>query len=229
MDIQLKNAHLTRQLDLIPIEVLGENITIIGAGAIGSFAALSLAKMGFGCIKVIDFDTIEVENMNSQFYRHSDIGKLKVVALQELIKDFTGVQIDISTERYVSGIFNGIVISAVDSMDARRLIWEQHSGKSPGTRAIIDPRMGAETALMYVMNPMDEKDIKSYQASLYSNAEAVAERCTAKSTMYTTTMLAGLVAKATKDLTTGAPYPRTTLWSIIHDDFKSFRSNNELN
>ena len=34
--IELTNVALTRQADIIPIDVLGENITVIGAGAIGS-------------------------------------------------------------------------------------------------------------------------------------------------------------------------------------------------
>ncbi len=224
-----KNARLTRQLDIIPVDVLGERITIIGAGAIGSFVTLSLAKMGFTNITVFDDDKIEVENMNCQFYRHTDIGSEKVVALADLVHSFTEVRIEAIAKRYEGGTFPGIVISAVDSMAVRRLVWENHCMKAPMTKAVVDPRMGAENALMYVMNPMSEKDTQTYEKTLYSDSEAVAERCTAKATIYTATMLAGLVAKAVKNLAKGDKYPRTTMWSIAEDDFKSWSSSSELN
>lgn len=215
-------AHLTRQLDIIPPEVLGERINIVGVGAIGSWTALSLAKMGFANIHVWDHDTIEVENLSSQFFRHSDIGKPKAVALQSLVQDFANVQIAVNQKKFDAGQLPGIVISAVDSMAARRLVWDQHRGVAVNTKAIIDPRMGAETALMYVMNPMDAKDQQSYEASLYSDENAVQERCTAKATIYTANMLAGYVCKAVKDIVTGGNYPRSTMWSIKHDDFKAW-------
>jgi len=222
--MELKNVNLTRQLDLIPLEVLGEKITIIGAGAIGSFTALALAKMGFGDITIIDFDKIEEENMNSQFYRYSDIGTKKVTALQKLVADFTKTEIAARDERYERGTFPGIVISAVDSMEVRKRIWMNHKNQAPFTKAIIDPRMGAETALLYVMSPMDERDIESYEKTLYTDDSAVQERCTAKATIYTANMLSGLVAKAVKDLVTSpGKYLRLAQWSIKDDQFIAWK------
>jgi hypothetical protein len=161
--MEFKNEHLTRQADLIPLSVLGERITVIGAGAIGSLTTLALVKMGFCNLTVLDFDTVSVENMNSQFYRFDDINRPKVVALQELIHGFTRVRIEGINARWERGHFPGTVISAVDSMEVRRQIWEAHRGKSPMTRLVIDPRMGAETALQYAMNPMSPEDHVSYE------------------------------------------------------------------
>jgi molybdopterin/thiamine biosynthesis adenylyltransferase len=221
---ELKNVHLTRQMDIIPVDILGEKITIIGAGAIGSFTALCLAKMGFENLKVVDFDKIETENMNCQFYRFDDINRYKAIALQELVHGFTRVQIETSTEPYERGQFPGIVISAVDSMEVRKRIWMQHRKQAPFTKAIIDPRMGAETALLYVMNPMDDKDIESYEKTLYTDSSAVQERCTAKATIYTACMLSGLVAKAVKDLLVSPKsYLRLAQWSIKDDQFIAWK------
>jgi molybdopterin/thiamine biosynthesis adenylyltransferase len=220
--MQFTNEHLTRQLDIIPLDILGTPITVIGGGAIGSFTTLALAKMGFSNLTVYDHDTIETVNMNSQFYRLRDVGQLKVSALRELVKDFTGVEIRAVPQRYMGGIFPGIVISAVDSMEVRGLIWNSHRNKSPFTRAVIDPRMGAETALLYAMNPMVEKDNDSYSKTLYTDKDAVQERCTAKATMYTACMLSGQVAKTVKDLLTGE-HTRVLEWSMKHDQFKAWR------
>jgi hypothetical protein len=192
--------YLMRQRDIIPASVLGEQITIIGAGAIGGWTTLALAKMGFSNLRVIDFDDVSEENMNSQFYRINDIGLPKVVALKELVKSFTDVDIEAEYRRYEGEqIFHGIVIFAVDSMGVRRLIWDKHRG-SPFTRAIIDPRMGAESALLYVMKPSLAADMEVYEKTLYTDDQAEEERCTAKATMYTASLLSGLVCKSVKDL-----------------------------
>lgn len=207
-------ARLSRQLDIIPTEALGRKITIIGAGAIGSWTALALAKMGLGDICVYDYDDVSIENMNCQFFRNSDIGKPKVEALKSLVKDFTDTDIDVVNAPYDGKQrFRGIVISAVDSMKARKLIWDSHRGNY-GTDFVIDPRMGAEQALMYVMRPTDDKDIATYEKTLYTDAAAVAERCTAKSTIYTANLLSGMVAKAVKDIITNNKHVRTMQWSI---------------
>lgn len=216
----LKNQHLTRQMDLIPIEVLGEPITIIGAGAIGSWVTLALAKMGFENLTVYDFDSVDVENLNSQFYPRDAVGTKKVIALNKLVWDFCGHGIEIR-ECYDHGAFPGIVISAVDSMEVRKLIWDNHKNKSFGTRAIIDPRMGAEQALLYVMNPMDAADQATYEKTLYTDKDAVHEHCTAKSTIYTANMLAGLVCKAVKDLLTHPDYLRIASWNIRENGFEA--------
>lgn len=213
----MRNEHLTRQSDLIPEAVLGEQITIIGAGAIGSWTTLALAKMGFANLTVYDQDLVSIENMSCQMYPRGAIGQAKTGALGDLIFTFTGVRIHEYPISYEKGRFPGIVISAVDSMEVRRLIWEQHKHKSFGTRAIIDPRMGAEQALLYVMNPMDERDIASYEKSLYGDSDAVQETCTAKATIYTANMLSGLVCKAVKDLVTRPDYIRTAQWNIAEN------------
>ena len=213
-----ENLHLTRQRDLIPMEVLETPINIIGAGAIGSFTALALAKMGFTNITAIDYDCIDIENMNCQFYRFKDIGKPKVMALQELIEDFTRVKITAINDMWTGDILNGIVICAVDSMEARKKVFDAHNRKAYQTMAIIDPRMGAETALMYVYKPTSPSELDEYAKTLYSDEDAVQERCTAKATMYTACMLSGLVAKTVKNIVCKEESSRNLIWDINKDD-----------
>jgi len=215
MSFQLtENDHLTRQSDIIPRENLNERITIIGAGAIGSWVALSLAKMGFEQLTVFDDDIVSIENMNCQFYPYKGIGEPKVKVLHSLVKAFANVEIEGFNRRYAPGTqLHGIVISAVDSMEARKMIWEE-AKKSSTVSMVIDPRMGAETSLLYIMNPKDAKDVASYEKTLYSDANAVQERCTAKATIYTANLLAGQVCKGVKDLACSTPYTRLSQWDI---------------
>jgi molybdopterin/thiamine biosynthesis adenylyltransferase len=213
--MEILNAHLTRQSDLIPMNTLKIPIKVIGAGAIGSFVALQAAKMGFEDIEVWDYDRVSIENMNCQFYRFKDIGKLKVEALADLVRDFTRTEIIINPVKYEAALeHRGIVVMAVDDMAARRTIFQDIQRKCFGVRFVIDSRMGSEDCLMYVMNPHDDKDVETYMKTLYTNENAVQERCTAKATIYTANLLSGMVTKAIKDIATGGKYPRITNWSV---------------
>jgi molybdopterin/thiamine biosynthesis adenylyltransferase len=218
----MKDKYLTRQSELISSQARDTSIVIVGAGAVGSFVSLALAKMGYIKQMVIDYDQIDPENMNCQFYRESDIDLPKVVALNMLIKDFTGETIQTKYEKIGPSdtLQSDIVISAVDNMEVRKHLFETSACKY-----LIDPRMAAEYATMRVVDMSNEEDKKNYAKSLYSDDEAVHERCTAKSTMYTVLLLAGQIAKAVKDLTTsGDSYIQGFDWSIEHNQLVAFNN-----
>ena len=212
----MKAEHLIRQADLIPASVLSTPVTVIGAGAIGSFTVLSLAKMGLSDITVWDYDEVSEVNMNCQFFPMACIGQAKVLALKAMVTMFTGTEIKIVNDKYTNQRFDGIVISAVDSMAVRKQIWKAHrqSGK---VQAVIDPRMGAEFFSMYVMRPRVTLDMEAYLKVLYKDSEAEQERCTAKATMYTVGIASGMVCKAVKDIITDGNYARITNYSIKHN------------
>lgn len=221
----MNTDHLTRQLEIIPIEKLSTPICVVGAGAIGSFLVLQLVKMGFTQVTVWDMDEVSVENMSCQFFRFKDIGKNKALALQELVEDFTGVRITAHPVPWFTAHapqMKGIVVSAVDDMTVRSQIFEAVQGMSPFVEYIIDPRMGAEFAALYVMNPHDPKDDKTYAKTLYSNEQAVQERCTAKATVYTANLLSGMISKAVKNLVCKETYPRTLQWNIKESNKDSY-------
>lgn len=213
--IDSSKDHLTRQSDLIPMDTLDQRITVVGAGAVGSWVVICLTKMGLTNVKVFDDDIITIENMNSQCYPYKGIGEAKVKVLRSMVKSFANTEIEVVQGRYEDGMpLEGIVISAVDSMGARKLIWENAKKKGSKVEMVIDPRMGAETSLLYIMNPHDPKDVASYEKTLYSDKDAVQERCTAKATIYCANLLAGQVVKGVKDLVCGTPYTRLSQWDI---------------
>lgn len=61
-------------------------VAIGGAGGLGSNIAISLARIGVGFIKIIDFDVVEPSNLNRQQFFINQIGMKKVIALKENIK-----------------------------------------------------------------------------------------------------------------------------------------------
>jgi len=213
------NKYLTRQSDLIPAQVLTTPITVVGAGAIGSMVVLTLAKMGFNDITVYDDDTIEHVNINNQFYRISDIGKAKVEALAELVYDFTHVKIKPCKMRTNKDMMlsNKIIISAVDSMKSRKEIFDCFYGS-----VLIDPRMAIEYASIRTYFPVLGDKPKDYTDSLFNDSEAVQERCTAKATMYTASLIAGHVSKIVLDFCLDRDIVRSLDWDIGANKYSAY-------
>lgn len=209
----LPYEHLTRQMDLLPIEKLDVPITIIGCGAVGSFTALSLAKMGFWNLTLYDHDKVDTVNLSCQFYRYTDIGENKAVALAGLIEDFTKERVLAVPEKWNGQPLKGIVITALDNMATRRAVFEKLS-ESPAVKVLIDPRMGAQEALCFVAEPAVARSMKRFANSLYSDAEAVEEPCTAKATMYCVLGIASHVCTVVRDVVMERPYAFSMTWAM---------------
>lgn len=212
--MELTRQEISRQIDIIPPSILDKSILVIGAGAIGSWTILALAKMGFSKISVIDHDEVDIVNMASQFYGVKDVGSPKVAALAGRIQEMVGLKLThVIPEKWpVKGFETesfDIVIPAVDSMDIRTQVFNMLKDKAPACQAIIDARMGAETALLYAINPMSGEDQKVYKNTLYTDEEAVQAPCTAKSTTYCALVLSGLVAQTVRDVLMRKKYMRS--------------------
>ena len=143
-------------------------IVLIGAGSTGSFLTLTLAKMGLNRIKVIDYDKIEAKNIPNQFYRTQDIGKYKVEALKEIVKDFTDTEIqteNIKIDENYSWDFdlNTLFIFCIDNMEGRQLIYNQIKDFPI---KLIDTRFGSEGFSIHVVDLGNEEDREKYEKSL---------------------------------------------------------------
>ena len=194
---------LSRQTDLVDAEALEAPITLIGCGGIGSFTALALAKMGCVHLTIFDDDLVEEHNIPNQLYRLNDIGQLKDERLADIIKSFTGIGIQARPERVQSQRLQGIVVSGVDSMEARRRIWDRSIRFKAGVEAYIDARMGAEVSRIYTVWPQDPDHVRFYERTLYSDDEALQIPCTAQAIVYTSLGIASLVAGQVKRVAMG--------------------------
>lgn len=64
-------------------------VVILGLGGLGSHIVYDLVALGVLNIRAVDFDRIELSNLNRHlFYREDDIGKLKTEAMQAQISEF---------------------------------------------------------------------------------------------------------------------------------------------
>lgn len=60
-------------------------VAVAGLGGIGSNTAVSLARSGIGHIHLVDFDEVDLTNLNRQAYTIEHLGRLKTEALKELL------------------------------------------------------------------------------------------------------------------------------------------------
>ena len=68
--------------------LLGSKVLIIGAGGLGSPAALYLAAAGVGTLGIVDFDKVDLSNLQRQILHHThDVGRLKVESAIDTIAD----------------------------------------------------------------------------------------------------------------------------------------------
>lgn len=64
------------------------NVIIFGVGGVGSFAAEAIARAGVGNMTIVDFDDVDITNINRQLPAlHSTVGKYKVEVMKDRILD----------------------------------------------------------------------------------------------------------------------------------------------
>jgi len=176
---------ISRHKELFNPYYFNHPITIIGAGATGSWLTLSLAKLGLTDITVWDFDVVEEHNIPNQLYFAegngsellTDVGWLKTDALQRLVRNATGIEINIHNNRFTNQRLAGVVYLMVDSMAERWRIWNECIKLKSAVKLLIEPRMGINTGYIYNVNPMSTTHIKKYEESYYSDEEAEVSAC----------------------------------------------------
>ena len=79
--IILKNIGLAGQK-----KIQSGNVLIIGIGGLGCPLTTYLAASGIGKIGIVDFDKIEISNLNRQtFFNENDVGKFKISQAKKVI------------------------------------------------------------------------------------------------------------------------------------------------
>ena len=105
-------------------------VLIVGAGGLGSPAAMYLAAAGIGAITLVDADVVELTNIHRQLlYGTADVGRFKTEAAQARLSDINPhVQLSAHTARFdranaaalVAG--HDVVLDATDNFPTRYAI-----------------------------------------------------------------------------------------------------------
>ena len=189
-----------------------ENFTfhILGCGAIGSSAALQIARMGADQFCLYDMDKVEEPNVGVSQYTYNDIDKPKVDALQNHLMALGVFTVNTYNERfseYYPQGENDIAILGFDSMSARLQAVEALCG-IPGVKPlyIIDGRMGAEHYQQYIF---DKPTVSKYKKTWYSDESGSPEPCNAKATSYCSNLSGSMIANTIRKLVMKQPFNRS--------------------
>jgi molybdopterin-synthase adenylyltransferase len=78
------------------------SVFIAGAGGLGSAIAFYIAAAGFGRIRIVDCDTVELSNLNRQIlHAQADLGRPKALSAHDAL---TGINSEIEVEAVVERI-----------------------------------------------------------------------------------------------------------------------------
>jgi len=177
----LRNSTLIKQSYL-------DELTIIGAGGVGSALVMNAAIMGFKRIHVWDFDNLEPHNLSTTTYPEEYLGLPKVEAAKNQAELYNkSVKIFTHNEEWVSGKYlSPIVMMAPDNMEVRYSVYLDWYHNNTGV--LIDMRMGALT--MEVISVMPEHN--NYVDTWKPSNSIRDEECTAKHTIFTASIVSGI-------------------------------------
>lgn len=150
-------------------KLIDSHIAIVGIGGLGCASATYLTAAGVGKITLIDFDVVELSNLNRQvLYWEEDIGEKKVlVAQRKLFKLNPQTQIipicDRVTEENISEFIGGaqIVLDGLDNFSTRLIVNSScvrhkipfiHGGVSR-FRGLVTTILPGETACLACLYP----------------------------------------------------------------------------
>ena len=183
-------------------ETYGEDVIVMGQGGIGSWLSLLLSRIGC-TLHTFDMDRYEVHNMTGQLVRAKDVGKLKTIAVAEIVREFNN-----SADIYTNGQFeadsfvHSIMFAAFDTMASRKLAfnsWKDHLRNSMDSmeREIAnsfffqDGRLLAEQFMIFNI-PGNRPDLiaKYEKEHLFDDSEVADVDCTFKQTSHCAAMIA---------------------------------------
>ena len=104
------------------------NILVFGIGGVGSYVVEGLVRAGIGNLTIVDFDTVDITNINRQIPAlHSTIGMNKTDVLEKRIKDInpeinlkchTSLYNEDSSDTLLDGDYD-FVVDAIDMVPSK--------------------------------------------------------------------------------------------------------------
>ena len=191
---------------------LRHDIHFIGAGGANNSAIMQVATMGameYSTLHIWDPDILESHNMTTELsYSNRMVGCHKVDAAVDALRYKFGHCLGITDAanlelysrvtknmrpnvvlhpEYVTADTNllGIVVTGVDSMAARKEIWQAIKRRPWQVPLLIDLRSAGLTTLIITFNPSDAQAAETYENTLlYSDEESMQLECGARNVCF---------------------------------------------
>jgi sulfur carrier protein ThiS adenylyltransferase len=222
-----------RQRELLPPQRLSKcHAVVVGVGAIGRQAAVQLAAAGVPAMDLIDHDVVAVENLAVQGYGPADLGLAKVEATvaacrrlnpdlrvgahahrfrRSSVNELAALKDERpSVDPVLDPVLERVLFCCVDDVSARRLVWEATRQR---LAFFADGRMAAE--VLRVLVSTDPPADAYYASTLFSPERAYAGSCTARSTIYSACIAAGLMVGAFARWLRGLPVERDLVLNLL--------------
>jgi len=106
----------------------GKVVSMAGCGALGSWTAVFLARMGVRVFRLIDKDRVEVHNVSTQCFTPQDVGQSKVKAVQQMLYRLNGARCETHfmelNERNSVGLLaaSDLVVCTFDNKRSREVV-----------------------------------------------------------------------------------------------------------
>lgn len=182
--------------------------------------------LGIRDMLLIDDDKVEPHNKPSQMYRMKDIWRPKSESLCEIVKEFTDCNVNYVIDKIpVKGherekLPFDVIVSAVDSMSARMLVWDSIVKRNVGCKLFIDGRIGGQDlSIITVTNTCDQSQIESYEKTISSDEKAAQLTCTAQSVIDIGFLISSQISRLVRLHFTGKSIPREIMFNV--EDFFS--------
>lgn len=129
-------SRYSRQIFMEEVSIEGQRkignsrVLVIGAGGLGSPVIQYLAAAGVGKLAAIDFDVLEIHNLNRQvIHQESFIGRPKVESAQSFVSQFnSGISFEPINQKLnkenIEAVFSGydIIVDGSDNFETRYLV-----------------------------------------------------------------------------------------------------------
>lgn len=142
-------------------------VLLLGAGGTGSICANSFVRLGIGNIRIVDFDIVEMDNLNRQFFTYEDVGRNKVDALHDSlvkINPFVNVEVESkkisSTEDLLSlGTDYDLLVCCIDKPETINELVEDYTLKTGIPRVMGGYASTVVTASLFTESSATYKEI----------------------------------------------------------------------
>ena len=104
-------------------------VAVCGLGGLGSNIAIALARAGVGKLHILDFDRVDISNLNRQQYFPEQLGQFKADAMYDTLKriapycDITSEQVKLDEENIPKLLAeDDIIVEAFDKADQKAML-----------------------------------------------------------------------------------------------------------
>ncbi|MCC7500681.1 ThiF family adenylyltransferase [Candidatus Nomurabacteria bacterium] len=196
---------------------LGYGVVCVGAGGIGSHVLPMLARAGVTRFVLYDDDTVADVNLQMQNFNADEIGQHKVYVMEKRLRAINpAVCISARPVRFGdSAALDGIVVSAVDSMQSRTEIFDAVRQRRNTIALFIDGRLtrSGDFIDLYFIDPKNGYDMQSYESLLFGDPGGPQPPRPDSMTAHVPLVLAGLIGEVLAQWGAGRRHP----WKVTYD------------